>query len=421
MNHEVINHSTKKSLSMIKYLFILLTFLICQSTFSQSFKKGDAVQVLWKNNWYPGKIEEVKGDKFLISYDGYDASWNETVEIDRLKVGTASATTNTTNTTNTTTTTTQTKWSFAGVETIHDLDQSPDGKYILATSAYSKLYILNASDLTLVTEIKVSKNVPFTGTWSQDGEYIATGDYNGKTIIYKRKEGTEFVEVDSLSGYSSIFKMRFSPVNNDLMVSGSPKADYTDTQIDVWNIKTGKIKYNLLTSTNAEKSISDIEWSNDGSKIAVAISNKKKGIEIYDSTGKLSYRIEHTHDVTTAAFSPDGGILATGGIDGKITLWNLTTKKQIWSKTWRDGSVQYLSDLAFAPNGLTIAACGQGSGAPVKLYNLASGTVKQELGTTNPVGNQVFYSADSKNIFVAYTTYGDAFKVSMVQKFLLPE
>jgi WD40 repeat protein len=121
------------------------------------------------------------------------------------------------------------------------------------------------------------------------------------------------------------------------------------------------------------------------------------------------------------AFSPDGGILVSGGIDGKITLWNLSNYTKIWTKDWKEGKVEYVREVAFAPNGLTVAACGWGSGAQIRIYSLASGSIKTEFGTTNPVGNAVYYSSDSKNIFVALTTYSDISKVSVVCRYAIPE
>lgn len=49
------------------------------------FKKDDKVTILWKEKWYPGKIIEVNGDKYKISYDGFGAEWDEEVGLDRLK------------------------------------------------------------------------------------------------------------------------------------------------------------------------------------------------------------------------------------------------------------------------------------------------------------------------------------------------
>jgi WD40 repeat protein len=400
----------------MKKILTLLFLFITIISFSQTFKKGDKVQILWETKWYNGKIEEIKGDKYLISYDGYDASWNETVGAERLKAGSVATTTNTTSTTN------STNISFRSVETIWDLAKSPDGKYILATSAYGKIYILDANTLEEKSMFKLTEGSPiFTAVWSPDGKYIATNNEKGIGQVYKITDDLEFDFYCNLEGYSDIYKMRFSPKSNSLLVSAAPKEDYTNTQIDVWDIENKKIKYNVLKSTNANHSISDIEWSEEGDKIAVGISNKKKGIEVYDTTGKLSYRIEHKFDVTAVSFAKGGLLLATGGIDGKVTLWNLADKKQIWTKEWRVGAVEYINDIAFAPNTLTLAVCGRGSGAPVKIYNMVTGEVKHEFGTVNPVGNSILFSSDSKNVFVAFTTYGDISKVPVVMKYTIPE
>ena len=62
-------------------------FLICvlAAIYVSAQKVGDKAQILWNNKWYPGKILEVKDGKYFISYDGYDAKWNEWVGKDRIK------------------------------------------------------------------------------------------------------------------------------------------------------------------------------------------------------------------------------------------------------------------------------------------------------------------------------------------------
>jgi hypothetical protein len=51
-----------------------------------SYKKDDKVTILWKEKWYPGKIIEVLGNNtFKVSYDGFDAEWDEEVGLDRIK------------------------------------------------------------------------------------------------------------------------------------------------------------------------------------------------------------------------------------------------------------------------------------------------------------------------------------------------
>ncbi len=51
-----------------------------------SYHQGQAVLIEWKRRWWPGRIKAVAGtDRYLIHYDGYSASWDETVGPSRLK------------------------------------------------------------------------------------------------------------------------------------------------------------------------------------------------------------------------------------------------------------------------------------------------------------------------------------------------
>lgn len=49
------------------------------------FEVGQAVQILWNDNWYAGAVLEVGEGRWKIRYDGYSESWDEWVGSDRLK------------------------------------------------------------------------------------------------------------------------------------------------------------------------------------------------------------------------------------------------------------------------------------------------------------------------------------------------
>lgn len=79
------NTNNQKNRTMKKTnLILVLAFFVCSFIHAQ-YSAGSKVLILYQEQWYPGKIIEVKSDGYLISYDNYDASWNETVKADRLK------------------------------------------------------------------------------------------------------------------------------------------------------------------------------------------------------------------------------------------------------------------------------------------------------------------------------------------------
>lgn len=409
----------------MKHLFsALILILFTQLVLAQTYKVGDAVSIEWKGKWYPGKILEVKNSGYKISYDGYGEDWYETVTTARLKPAGSSANTTTNNTQPTNTTVNSSSFatisetSYKGVETIWDIDLGSDGKTLACANAYGRLTILNATDLTLIADIKIADNPASSACINKDCNLIAISDSEGKIYIYK-KSSTGWDLDKTITNYSGAYNMRFSPVSDDLYIAGAPKEDYTKVTIDVYDIAANKVKLNFLKSTNGSHSVSCISLSKDGSKLAIAIANSKKGIEVYETaTGKLAYRIEHKADVSTVAFSPDGNSLVSGGTDKMVTLWNTATKKAVWASAWNN---DYVRGVAFAPNGTTVAACGSGTGPKIKVYDAANGKVKAELGTSNAGGNAICYAANSNVVYTALTTYGDIAKVPIVYMAAIPQ
>lgn len=69
----------------MKKLLTLLFVLFIGFTFAQTYKAEQKVLIKWNDDWFPGKIVEVRNDGYYISYDNYDETWNEVVGTDRLK------------------------------------------------------------------------------------------------------------------------------------------------------------------------------------------------------------------------------------------------------------------------------------------------------------------------------------------------
>ena len=115
--------------------------------------------------------------------------------------------------------------------------------------------------------------------------------------------------------------------------------------------------------------------------------------------------------VTTVAISPDGKTLAAGGSDGKVWLWNLADParparlgKPLTGPGGLTGSTGLVSSLvAFSPDGKTLAAGGYDG--KVWLWNLADPARPARLGQplTGPAGpvNSVAFSLDRKTLAVS--------------------
>jgi WD40 repeat protein len=100
-----------------------------------------------------------------------------------------------------------------------------------------------------------------------------------------------------------------------------------------------------------------LAFSPDGLRLAIpfgAIPSEDDGIEVRDvGSGERLARIPTDNEVRSAAFSPDGSLLAAGRVDGSALVW-LTDG---WSQAGQPLALQEASALgvAFSPDGLTLA------------------------------------------------------------------
>ena len=99
-------------------------------------------------------------------------------------------------------------------------------------------------------------------------------------------------------------------------------------------------------------SISEIAYSPDGTRLAIATSIDAW---LYDTTThrEIALLTGHTDIVLTIAFSPDGKLLASGGMDETIRLCDAVTGKPRRVLTGHEGRVK---SLAFSPDGNILAS-----------------------------------------------------------------
>jgi len=70
---------------MDKKILIILFFLITSLLFALDYKQGDKVDVEYNGLYYPAEILKSANNLYFIHYTGYDSSWDEWVDIKRIK------------------------------------------------------------------------------------------------------------------------------------------------------------------------------------------------------------------------------------------------------------------------------------------------------------------------------------------------
>ncbi|MCH7727050.1 MAG: PQQ-binding-like beta-propeller repeat protein [Planctomycetes bacterium] len=152
-----------------------------------------------------------------------------------------------------------------------------------------------------------------------------------------------------------------------------------------------------LTDPEGNKQVSPhVAFSPNGQLLATA-SDGDRMIRLWDlETGKVSRRLAGAKGVDAwsrhpAVFSPDGKLLATGGI--QILLWDVATGQKI--RTFDDLDKNHLS-LAFLPDGKTLASCENQS--VVHLWDVSTGKVRWRV---------IISFRDQDPVHVHYTPRGE--------------
>jgi WD40 repeat protein len=104
----------------------------------------------------------------------------------------------------------------------------------------------------------------------------------------------------------------------------------------------------------------------------------------------VNYLHAHSDWVRTLAFSPDGSLLASGGRDGLVVLWDMASNRMIGQPL--QGHESWVNGVAFSPDGSLLASGGQDG--RVLLWETASGQQIAELSGRSTIVWRVAFSPD---------------------------
>ncbi len=291
---------------------------------------------------------------------------------------------------------------------------SPDGKTVASVSGYRTIKLLNVAsgkELTLgthsssVSKIVFSPNSKRMASLSSGG-----GDTTNNLKLWNVATGQELRIPGEHS--SHVGSVAFSPdggkvvsAEDECTVTPSPDGQNVARSrhtLKLWEVATGRV---LRTFGGCSSLVSSVAFSPHGDTVVTGtwgretletpdgkkVVRERYYLKLWDADKGEELRNFHGFASTpfSVAFSPDGMLVASGGSDKTIRLWEMASGKP----RTLSGHQHKVSSVAFSPTDGKILASGSWD-HQLKLWNVDSG----ESSTLGGVSTQVAFSPNGKTV-----------------------
>jgi WD40 repeat protein len=285
---------------------------------------------------------------------------------------------------------------------------SPDGRYLAVGASSSVQLIDTTSSWVVLRTLEGHNDEVKSVAFSPDGRLLASGSCRERaltgwfgtdeclqgeiklwdvgsgrevrTLTFKRLDEEEEADVNSLA---------FSP-DGQLLASGSEDA------IRLWEVSSGRITRSLAVSDTLSVAFSPCKQRDPSGACTqwdrmLATGGMEEEILLWDvSSGRVIGRFTgHDDWVRSVAFSPDGQLLASASDDWTVRLWEVRSGRSV--QVLR-GHNDIVKSVAFSPNGRLLAS-GSDDGT-IKLWEVASGTLVRTLQGHAGLVKSVAFSPD---------------------------
>jgi WD40 repeat protein len=236
---------------------------------------------------------------------------------------------------------------------------APGGDEVALASS-GRVDLWGLTDQSPARTLRAHEKWVYALAYSPDGARIATGGFDGLTLLWDRRTGGM---IRKFEGHTSFVRaLAFSPDGRRLLSGGE------DNSTRIWDAGDGRL---VAAFRGHSGFVQAVAYSPQGHTLATAGLDRK--VKLWDARAgaQVTYR-GHDSWVRGASFAPSGSLIATtkGGNYGTPTLdlWDPETGQRIRRV---EGVTGYFAGVSFSPDGRRLAVAG--AEGVVRLLNPETG------------------------------------------------